>query len=279
MSHFGSEMVRLVYSVILVLLTCIGLFRLIRQAIDKGREAEERERMLIDDVVDNLPAVKAVGFALEPTKEGEKLGRKFIMLLEATKKTMKKLKEVFDKYKGYLLTVVLGVLTVIENYGGYINQLCGGSLVIKGVEVLPIVTLACTVVVGILSNGYTKEQREKIKALFSRSSTSELVHAEIKKSLKDNSTKLTQFNKILSTKETELENLQSELKGCENTYNAKKEMYVMIPQLATEEDVQLALNAVVEIKEKIDIKSTEIDDCKKTIVGLTTTINALKCQL
>jgi chromosome segregation ATPase len=171
------------------------------------------------------------------------------------------------------------VLTLVEDYGGYINQLCGGKLVLGGYEIIPIVTLVASVIVGIISNGFTKEQNEKIKALFSKSSTDELIQAEIKKTIKERSATLSQYNKILSTKEAELENLQSELETRENSYNAKKGMYTMTPQLATEEDVKLALNAVHETTEKIENKKVEIEECKETISNLTTTINALKSQL
>lgn len=281
MAHSNSETVRMLYSVIILVLACMGLFRFIRQSIDKRRAKHRanREHNLLDGMVDNLITVKAISLAQEPTKVGENAGKLFIKILEVKKDIMKGLKQFFDKYKGYLLTIVLGVLTVVEHYGGYINEICKGSLTVKGVEVLPIVTLVCTILVGILSNGYTKEQKEKIKALFSRSSTNELVHAEIKKKLKENSNKLSQFNKILSTKETELENLKSELEGLENSYNAKGEMYTMTPQLATEEDVKLALNAVMDCRVKIDNKTAEIEEYKATVSNLATTISALKSQL
>ena len=192
---------------------------------------------------------------------------------------MKKFNEFFDKYKGYLLTIALGLLTQIESCGGYINQMFGGVLMVKGIAVVPFITLILTVVVGLLSNGFTKEQWEKIKALFSKSSTDEMVQAEIKKSLKENTEKHKQHSKILATKEAEYANLQSELESITNTYNAKKEMYVMIPQLAKEEDVQLASNAIIECKAKITAKEAEIEDTKATIANLATTIGALKSQL
>jgi hypothetical protein len=53
----------------------------------------------------------------------------------------------------------------------------------------------------------------------------------------------------------------------------------MTPQLATEEDVQLAHNAVIEVKGKIDAKVVEIESTKATIDNLSTTIRALKSQL
>ena len=279
MSHCDSEIVRLVYSNLIITLACSGLLRFIRQAIEREKKIKQRDRTVLDGVVDSLPVIKVINFAQEPTKEGEKIDGIVMTLRGGKNYIMKKLKEILSKYKGYIMTVLLGILTVVEQYGGFINQLCGGALMINGVEVLPIVTLAAAVVVGLLSNGYTKEQAEKIKALFSKSSTNEIVKVEIKKSLKDNTTKYTQFAKIQATKETELENLNSELESLKNTYNAKKEMYNMIPQLATVEDVQLAANAVSECEQKIVNKKSEIEETKTTVEGLKTTINALKSQL
>lgn len=280
-AHFESEMVRLFYSCAILILACIGFCRIIRQAFEKGakKKSDKRKHSVIDNIVDKQLAVMAVSIAQDPTKEGEKIGKLLITSWEVTKGIMKKLKELFSKYKGYLLTVLLGILTGIETYGGFINQLFGGHLTIKGVEVLPFVTLLATIVVGLLSNGYSKEQLEKIKALFSKSSTAELVKAEIKKQLADNKTKHTQLVKILANNEATLENLQSELEGRKNTYFAKKEMYCMTPQLATEEDVVIASNAVKECEEKIAIKKSEIDEYKNTIFNLEETINALKSQL
>ena len=275
-SHIQLERVQLFYSIIILFLVSIGLFRVIRQSIEKPRN--ERKHNIIDSVVDSQMAIKALSLAQSPTKEGEQIGKIFINLLEELKSIMNKLKQFFDKFKGYLLTIALAVLSVVEMCGGFINQLCGGVFTINGVEVLPVVTLACTALVGILSNGYTKEQREKIKALFSKSSTNELVQAEIKKSIKENTAKLAEFNKILSTKQTELANLQSELESAKNTHAAKKEMYGMIPQLATAEDVQLAANAVVDIEAKITEKAAEIKKVEATIEHLKTTLTALKSQ-
>lgn len=276
-AHIRLETVQLYYSIIILFLCSIGLFKTLKQAMEKQRN--ERKHNIVDTVVDNQIALKAVSLADAPTKEGEKIGKIFINLMEVIKSTMNKFKQFFDKFKGYMLTIALAILSAVEMCGGYINQLCGGVLTIKGIAVLPVVTLGCTVVVGLLSNGYTKEQREKIKALFSKSSTNELVQAEIKKQIKDKKAKLTEFTKILNTKKTELANLQSEKEIAENAHAAKKEMYAMQPQLATAEDVQLAANAVVDVTAKIAEKEKEIADTEQTIENLKTTINALNSQL
>ena len=217
--------------------------------------------------------------AQNPTKDGEVLGLAIIKLWEGLERIMKKLNELFDKFKGIALAIALGILTIVEAYGGVINGLCGGTLTLYGINVLPLVTLIASVTVGIISDGWTKEQKAKIKALFSRSSTNEIVMAEIKKNLKENETKVKEFNKVLSTKNTELDNLNTELEARKNTHSAKVEMANMTPKLATEDDVHLAVIAVAETEYKIAEKKKEIADVETTIANLTSTIKALKSQL
>jgi peptidoglycan hydrolase CwlO-like protein len=56
-------------------------------------------------------------------------------------------------------------------------------------------------------------------------------------------------------------------------------MYNMPTQLATDEDVKLAQNAVSDCEAKIKGKEAEIAETKAMIEKLTTTIGALKSQL
>jgi hypothetical protein len=279
LAEFKLDKIQLAYSVIILMLVCVGVMRIIKQAIDTQQHTKKRKPTIIDSMVDGQNSIKAISLAQAPTKYGEKIGKFIITIFRGEKKTMKKIKAFVSKFKGYMLTTALAILTIIEMCGAPINTLFGGALTIKGVAVLPVVTLICTAVVGILSNGYTKEQMEKIKALFSTSNTTELVLAEIKKTIKEKTAQLTQFNKVLNTQENELANFQSEYETLNNTLMAKKEMCAMVPQLATVEDVQLATNAVVSCKAKIEDKKAEIEKTKAMIETLTTTINALKSQI
>lgn len=278
-SKYEVYRVQLYNSVIILILVSIGFFRVIKQEAEKRGKIKERKHNIIDNIVDGQKSIKAINIAQAPTREGEKIGEITINFLGVIKKAMEKFKTFFNKFKGYLLTTALAILTIIEMCGGYINSLFGGVLTINGVAILPVITLVCTAIVGTLSNGYTKEQQEKIKALFSKSVTNELVIEEIKKTIKEKTAQLSQYNKTLATQETELDNLNKELDTITNTYNAKKEMFAMVPQLATEADVQAAANALVECKAKIEKKNEEITKTKVIVDTLKTTINALKSQL
>lgn len=277
-AQFELEIVQLCYSIIILMIVCIGVFRILKQEVDKRRH-NERGHTVVDTIVDVQKPIKALHIAQEPTSEGENLGKKIIEIWGGTKNTMEQFKTFFSKFKGYMLTTALAILTLVEMCGGYINAAFGGALTVNGVAVLPLITLACTAVVGIISNGYTPEQREKIKALFSKSNTNELVREEIKKTIKEKSALLVQFNKALTVQQHELANLNAELEAANNKVNAKKEMRGMMPQLATDADVQLAINDAVACEARINEKTAEIKKTTATIDELTTTISALRSQL
>lgn len=279
--RFKLEKVQLIYSIIILILVSIGVFKIIKQSIDKKKEKRPRKNVhtFIDSIVDAQKPVKAINLAQSPTKDGERLGSLLIETYRGGKRAMKKVKVFFDKYKGYLLTIALAILTIMEDYGGFLNDAFGGKLVIGGYEILPLITLGATIVVGLISNGYNKEEREKIKALFSKHSSNELVIAEIKKTIKEDEAKLKEFNKLLAVQETALENCETTLANAKNTLAAKKEMRNMVPQLATDEDVILATNNVVSCEAAVNEKKNEIAQTNATIKNLTTKITALRNQL
>ena len=64
-----------------------------------------------------------------------------------------------------------------------------------------------------------------------------------------------------------------------NTYIAKQEMYNMIPQLATINDVNEAHNALEDEKNSKADKIKEIENIKHLIEVHTTNLNALKSQI
>lgn len=176
LAKFQLQTIQLCYSIIILILLNIGVLRVIKQSLDKNKD--EKRKTLIDQMVDGQKVIKAISIAQNPTKDGEMLGQIIIKLMEGVKNIMKKL---FDKFKGIVLAVALGVLTIVEGYGGYINELCGGVLIVNEVEILPLITFVASLVVGIISNCWTKEQKAKIKALL-KSSTAVLVIKEAKKS-------------------------------------------------------------------------------------------------
>lgn len=176
LAEFQLYEIQLCYSIIILILLSIGFFRMIKQAVSE----EKQRHTVLDAMIDGQQAVKAVRMAQHPTSDGEVLGYLTIKLWEGLKKIMKKFKELCDKFKGIVLAIALGILTVVEGQSGYINGLCGGVLMVNGVEILPLVTFVASLVVGIISNGWTKEQKEQINALL-KSDTAKLVIAEVKK--------------------------------------------------------------------------------------------------
>lgn len=150
-----------------------------------------------------------------------------------------------------------------------------------GYEVIPVVTLVAAVVVGIISNGFSKDQRETIKNLFCKKvdEGDDLVIAEIKRMIKVSQTNLKEREKELVTRKQELVNLENEFNNAKTTVTAKRKMFSMVPQLATEDEVQEAINYAVKCEAAVNDKKGEIEKVQDAIKTLTTTINALQSQL
>lgn len=274
---FELDKIQLLYSIIILILVSMGVFKVIRQSIEKNSKKKRKETP-IDVIVNGQKPVKAISLAQHPTQDGEELGNLLINLWKGTTKVMKKLKEFFEKFKGFILSLSLMMLSIVEMCGGVINQLFDGKLTINGVEVLPIITLVCAVVVGCLSNSFTKEQWNRIKELF-KNNKNDLVIDEIKKQLKEDKVKLTQLHKSKEEKEKELSLLENQLKNANNTLDAKKQMYEMTPRLATREDVEASINGINDLQIKVNTKKSEISRLETEIENLTTIITALQSQL
>lgn len=283
--EFDTSTIQRYYSTIILMLVCIGVFKTLRQAIEKNKKVKERKHTVVDGLVDRQKPIKAINLAQEPMQNGEMFGKQIIKIWEGTKKIMNKFTKFFSKFKGYLLTILLAVLSVIELCGGFINDLCGGVLTVNGVELLPIITIVATAVVGILSNGYSKEDMQKIKEVVKATTnkdaktTNETVKLEIKKAIKENTAKLAELNKTLTAQQKELATLNAGLASAKTTHEAKVEMCNMTPQLATEADVQMAMNEVVNNQARVADKTAEIETTQKSIESVSNMIAALKSQI
>lgn len=282
LADFKLESVQLCYSVIILMLVSIGAFRVIRQETEKQRN--KRDHTLVDSMVDSQKPIKAVSLATEPLSEGSKTGKLILFIIGGLKKMKEKLKVFFSKYKGYVLTAALAILTAIEWLGGYINELFGGVLTIRGVEVLPMVTLLCTAIVGAISNGYTPEEMCKIKNILTNSSTNAsakntLIKSEIKKTLKEKTAIYHQLDKQLKLLEHEKTDAQNILATANTTLEAKREMANMNPPLATETDVRAAIDNVIACQDTLKAVETHIREMKARIANIHTSIEALKNQL
>lgn len=279
-SKFELTKVQLCSYIIMLLLVNIGVFKVIKQAIDNKRQ---RHHNLIDSAVDNQRPVKAIRMAQHPTEDGEEIGKVLIKIWGGIKKIMEKLKTFWSKFKGYILTVALFTLSMVEYCGGFINDLCGGALTINDIEVLPMVTLAATVVVGLISNGYSKEQRDAIKVLLNAGKTKEVIDPAVKAQLKvklvDSESSLKTLHKGKSTLEAKLKTLNNDLTSAKTTYDAKVKLFNMQPQLATNTEVNEARAEVTRIEANINSTKAELEKCNALITTTTTTINAIKGQL
>ena len=278
LSRFKIDKISLINSILISILLSVGVLKIIKETIEKTK----RRDTVIDKMLDHQTPMQAIKLASDPTEDGEEVGKNVIILLGVFKQFMEKLKTLFDKFKGYILAICMMILSMVELCGGYINDLCGGVFTVHGVEVLPIITLVASTVIGLISNGYTKDQKEKIKALMTKTSSgakNQIVANEITKTLKTKESELKDLNKKLATQEKELEVITKKFDEMKNTYDAKVQMNGMTPQLATSDEVKSSYENMKQAKLNVDAQNVEINKTKAVIDTTKTMINALKSQL
>lgn len=280
-ARFKLEKIQLMYSIIILMLVCIGVCSVIKKTASNRVKKDKKERKIniIDKIVNSRKEVKAVNIAQNPLKEGEEL---YIAMKKSRKdirKVMKKIKRFFDKFKGVILTILLTIISLISEYGGFVEDMFNGKPVIKGVNIISLVALISAIIVGILSNTHTTEQIKKIKELFTKKPSDEIVNEELKNQLKLNEATRKSLEKQIENKNLSIDTFKQELEQAKNVYNAKIEMLNMTPKLATEEDVQNALSKVNEIEEKITKVKNDIIELDKKLFDVNTLITALKNRL
>lgn len=271
--NFKVEEMQLIYSIVILILTLIGLLRILKQ--------NKRRHNFIDDLVDVQKPIKAFNVAQDPTKQGEELGEIIIKTIKRSKNSMEKIKEFFSRFKGYLLTFLLGLLTIIEMCGGYINEMLGGVLTVNGIDLLPVITLVASLIVGILSNGFTKEQWCNIKKLVaaSKSPTNDLVKKEINSQVKQLQDLNKEYEKEIAALEKEKAIVEKEVLKAKNTYEAKAQLNKEFPQITTSSDVEVAREALNKVELDLTTANSKIEELQKKIDVNKLTISTLKSRL
>ena len=194
---------------------------------------------------------------------------------------MEKIKEFFDKFKGYLLTFLLGLLTIIEMCGGYINEMLGGVLTVNGIDLLPVITLVASLIVGVLSNGFTKEQWCNIKKLVaaSKSPTNDLVKKEINSQVKQLQDLNKEYEKEIASLEKEKAIAEKNVLKARNNYEAKAQLNKEFPQITTSSVVEAAREVLNKFELDLTTANSKIEELKNKIDVNKLTINTLKSRL
>ena len=280
-SNFQLESIQLVSSIIILILLMVGVFRVLKQSLDKylSKKEDIREQTVLDNIIDLQKCMRAVHMSEAPLEDGEKLGKLILYLIGVIKIMFNKIKEFFDKFKGFILAIALGVLTIVEMAGGYLDTLIGGVLTVNGIELLPIITLVAALVVAALSNGFSTEQLKQIKQLFAKPVTNKTVVEEIKKTIKATDAVRAENKKKLSVAKSELVTLEKDLAKAKNTFEAKKQLAAMVPPVATAEEVNIVNREMIDLQNKVNAKAAEIANLEKLVENANTAVAALKTKL
>lgn len=222
------DSIQLIYTEIILILVCIGLFKVLKNGIDNFTKG--RKKIVVDKLVENQKPMKAITLANEPTKTGEELGEVLIDTMKGGKKIMEKLKKLFvwigkywqqllgigsaiGEYALYVYALVCDKLNFILQYLPQNNawQICGKvgiGIIVLLVVALQIRNMCKWVGVGSVekANEYLVGKKEEVKSKLSASAKE-----NVKKVVKDYQSQLKKVEKTISSLETQIKETDSSI--------------------------------------------------------------------
>lgn len=147
--HWELIKIQLIYSVIILILVLIGLFKVMLLKYNEVHHLKNQQNHnnALDKLVDNQKPMKAIRISQHPTKDGEELGN---LIIETTKGSKQMLKWV-KKNKGAIvscLVAIVGLLELIFNWlGTYLPFELGFNIV--GISIT-----ICGLVISVLTTGF-----------------------------------------------------------------------------------------------------------------------------
>lgn len=222
------DSIQLIYTEIILILVCIGLFKVLKNGIDNFTKG--RKKIVVDKLVENQKPMKAITLANEPTKTGEELGEVLIDTMKGGKKIMEKLKKLFV-WIGKYWQQLLGIVSAISEYALYVYalvcdklnfilqylpqnnalQICGKvgiGIIVLLVVALQIRNMCKWVGVGSVekANEYLASKKEEVKSKLSASAKE-----NVKKVVKDYQSQLKKVEKTISSLETQIKEVDSSI--------------------------------------------------------------------
>lgn len=249
-NDFSKSSMDTTTSYIVLTLTCISVLTFLKITVFR-----KKSNGLIDKTALQQQSFKAMNVAVDPFRNGEEIGN---VIVETTKigkkvgsKMWIKIKAFFDKFKGYMLAIALFILSFVEQYGNYINELLDNKLIINGIDIISVVIATLSVVVACLSNGFTKDTWKKMvdlsktlrgKKVENNEEVNSTLNTLLKEQLSDNKKSLKSKESLLAAIVKNGEVLDAEYEKLVEVYNAKVLLYEMPKPLATSDEVQKARN-------------------------------------
>lgn len=176
--HWELVKIQLIYSVIILILVLIGLFKVMLLKYNEVHGSKEKidHHNAIDKLVDNQKPIKAIRFSQHPTQDGEELGN---LIIETTKGSKQMLKWV-KKNKGALVSCLVALLGLLELIFNWLGTYLPFEL---GFNVVGVLITTIGLIISVLTTGFGSVQfKEAI--------------AQLKDQLNGDKTDLDQINSI-----------------------------------------------------------------------------------
>lgn len=270
---FKIEKIQLIYSVIILVLLCIGLFKVVKTSITKSMK---RKKIMIDRIVENQKPMKAIIMAQNPTKQGEELAEVLIDTMKGGKIIMKKIKNLFiwiGKYWQQIIgligtfayAVLITVMLIYDKFGFILNKLPQtfawqlGSKIAIGVLSTIAVIFSVRNQVKWVGLGSLDTARKYLEELANSNSKklSATAKASLKKALKTCKKTLADYKKDLATKQTKKTKLETQISDLKELMKLGVGSDEELQETTTSLTQENAL--IADVQAKIDSLQSQID--------------------
>lgn len=249
------DKIQLVYSIIILILVIIGLFRFFFK-----KSSSKKEKDIIDKTLNANKITKAIHIAENPCQEGEELGELVIETINGGKKIMNWI----NKNKGAIISTLAFILAILENIFNFLYQYLPFDLGFN------VVSIALTVVGGaiaVFTSGYGSVKFKEIIAQVKDQLNGDTTDLSDIESLKYLERQIAIYEKATQSVENEIEKLNKEYANAISDYNACQRLGLVL-----DEETNLKYSEYYqkynELQRKLNEKSSALNKYKQKLEQL-----------
>ena len=248
-------MIQLGYSIILLILVIIGLFRFFFKKNDSKKEKD-----IIDKTLERHRITKAIHIAENPCQEGEELGELVIETINGGKQIMKWI----SKNKGAIISTLIFIIAVLE---GVFNFLCQYLPFDLGFNVISIALTVAGGAVGAFTSGFGSVKFKELIAQVKDQLNGDTTDLSDIESIKYLERQITIYEKSTQSVENEIEKLNKEYSNAISDYNTCQRLGLVLDE-ETNAKYSEYYQKYQELQRKLNEKSSALNKYKQKLEQL-----------
>lgn len=253
--EWKSEMIQLGYSIIILILVIIGLFRFFFK-----RNSNKKEKDIIDKTLNANKITKAIHIAENPCQEGEQLGELVIETIHGGKKMIKWI----SKNKGAIISTLVFIVAILESIFEFLYQYLPFEL---GFNIVSVALTVAGGAVGVLTSGFGSVKFKELIAQVKDQLNGDTTDLSDIESLKYLERQITIYEKSTQSVENEIEKLNKEYASAISDYNSCQRLGLVLDDESNARYTEY-FQKYNELQRKLNEKSSALNKYKQKLEQL-----------